>query len=149
MQRSSLLLHFDFDDLLGVVPGGAGIGHEDCLVKAEDGDGNKIANEEERFDEGKGQRAEEDCDEDVQHALLRILGADLDDFLAVGDRGLHHAIELDVGFDELNSAIGARGHGLRGCAGKPVNHRAAGDQAEEERGVQQRKLIDVLRSARW
>ena len=117
--------------------------------KTEDGDRNQIADEEERLDESEGERAEEDGDEDIQHALLRILGADLDDLLAVGDRGFHHAIEFDVGFDELDGAVGSGGYGLRGSAGEPVNHGAAGDQAEEERRVQQRELIDVYGEAAW
>src|ERR1700728_3584767 len=111
VQWSSLLLHFNFDDLLSIVPGSAGVGHENCLVKAEDSDGNEVADEEERFDEGKSQRTEEDGDKDIQHAFLRILGADLYNFLAVGDRGFHHTIEFDVGFDELDGAVSPGGHG--------------------------------------
>ena len=95
----------------------------------------------------KASVAEEHGDENIQHPFLRVLGADLDHFLAVGDGGLLHAFELDVGFDELDRAVSAGGHGLRGCAGEPVNHRAAGDQAEEERRVQQRKFVDVFGEA--
>src|SRR5258708_5513787 len=147
MQRSSLLLHFDFDDLLGVVPGGAGIGHEDGLVEAEDGDRDQVAHEEEWFDEREGQRAEEDGDEDVQHAFLCVFRADLDYLFAVFDGGFFHAFEFDVGLDELDSAVSAGGDGLRGCAGEPVNHCAAGDQAEEERGVQEREFVHVFGEA--
>ena len=85
VQRRAFLLQFDFDDFLGVVPRAAGVGHEDGLIEAEDGDGDQVADEEERLDEGEGQRGEEDGDENVEHALLRVLGADFDDFLAVGD----------------------------------------------------------------
>ena len=84
---------------------------------------------------------------DIQHALLRILRADLDHLLAVGDGGFYHAFELDVGFDELDRAICASSDGLRGCAGKPVNHGAAGNQSKEERSVEQRKLIHVFGEA--
>ena len=38
--------------------------------------------------------AEKDRQEDIEHALLRILGADLHDFLAVFDRSLLDAFEL-------------------------------------------------------
>ena len=91
MQWRSFLLKFDFDDLLGIVPGCAGVGHEDGLIEAEDGDGDEIADEEERFDEREGQSAEEDGDEDVQHAFLRVFGADFDYFLTVSDRRFGYA----------------------------------------------------------
>ena len=145
VQRRPFLLQFDFDDFLGVVPGAAGVGHEDGLVETEDRDRDQVADEEERLDEGEGQRGEEDGQEDVEHALLRVLGADFDDLLAVGDRSLLHALQLDVGLDEFDRAVGAGGHRLRGSAGEPVDHRAAGDQAEHERRVQQRKIVHVLR----
>ncbi len=58
-------------------------GHEDGLIEAEDGNRNQVADEEERLEEGKGQGGEEHRDEDVQHALLRVLRADVDDLLAV------------------------------------------------------------------
>ena len=101
-----------FDDLLSVVPGGAGVGHEDCLVETENRNRDQVPDEEERFHEGKGQRAEENCEEDVEHAFLGVLGADLNYFLAVGNRGFGRAFELDVGFDELDGPISAGGHGL-------------------------------------
>ena len=139
----AFLLQLDFDDFLGVVPCAAGVGHEDGLVEAEDGDGDQVADEEEGLDEGEGQRGEEDGDEDVEHAFLRVLGADLDDFLAVGDAGCCDAVELDVGLDEFDGAVGAGGDGLRRGAGEPVDHGAAGDQAEDERRVEQRELVHV------
>jgi hypothetical protein len=36
VQVGALLLQLDLDDLLGVVPGAAGVGHEDGLVQAEE-----------------------------------------------------------------------------------------------------------------
>ena len=57
------------------------------------------------------------------------------------------ALELDVRLDELDGAVGAGGHGLHGGAGEPVDHGAAGDQAEQERRVQQRQLVGVDRQA--
>ena len=86
---------------------------------------------------------EEDRQEDVEHALLRILGADLHDLLAVVNRGLLHAFQLDVCLDELDRAISAGGHRLHGSAGEPIDDRAAGDQAEHKRSVQQRKAFRV------
>src|SRR5580704_1411971 len=71
----ALLFQLDFDDLLGVIPCATGVGHEDGLIEAEDRDREEITDKEERLDEGEGQRREEDGDEDVKHALLRVLGA--------------------------------------------------------------------------
>ena len=70
--------------------------------------------------------------------------ADLDDLLAVGDRGLLDALELDVRLDELDRAVGAGGDGLHAGAGEPVDDRAARDEAEEERRVEQRQLLDLV-----
>ena len=86
---------------------------------------------------------EEDCQENIEHSLLCVLGADFNHFLAVGDGSLRYTLKLDVGLDELHRAVGAGGHGLGGCAGEPVNHGATGDQAEHERRVQQRKIVHV------
>ncbi len=55
------------------------------------------------------------------------------------------ALELDVGLDELHGAVGAGRDGLDRRAGEPVDHRAARDQAEQERRVQQRELRHQLR----
>jgi len=41
------------------------------------------------------------------------------------------AIQFDVGFNELDCAVSACGYGLRRCAGKPIDHRAAGYQARK------------------
>ncbi len=96
----------------------------------------------------KARVSEEDGEEDVEHALLRVLGADFHHLLAVGDRGLLRAFQLDVGLDELDRAISAGGDRLRGSAGEPVDHRAAADQAEQEGRVQQRELRRRSRSDR-
>jgi hypothetical protein len=88
VQRRALLLELDFDELLGVVPSTTGVCHEESLVEAEESDRNEVADEEERIGESEGERAEEDREEDVDHALLRVLRADFDDLLAVFDAGL-------------------------------------------------------------
>ena len=49
-------------------------------------------------------------------------------------------VEPDVRLDELDRAVGAGRHRLRRGAGEPVDHRAAGDQPEQERRVQDRQL---------
>ena len=144
MERRALLLEFDFNDLLGGVPGASGIGHENGLVQAEDGDGEKVADKKERFDKGKGQSGEEHRDEDVQHAFLRVFGANLDDLFAVGNAGGGSSFELDVGLDKFDRAVSTSGHGLRGSAGEPVNHGTTGDQPQNKRRMEERKIIDVL-----
>jgi hypothetical protein len=118
VELGALLLELDLDDLLRVVPGAAGVGHEDRLVEAEQRDRDQVADEEERLDAGEGEGAEEDRQEDVEHALLRVLGADLDDLLAVGDRGLRRALELDVLLDELDRPVGAV---ATACIDAPLN----------------------------
>src|SRR5437667_8284493 len=147
VERGALLFELDLNDLLGVVPGAAGVGHENGLIQAKNGDGEKVADKKEGLDESEGQRGKKYRDENVQHAFLRVLRANLDDFLAVCDAGGSGSFELDVGFDEFNSAVSARSYGLRGSAGEPVNHGATGDQAENERRVKERKIIDVLAQA--
>ena len=72
------------------------------------------------------------------------LRADLDDLLRVLDRRLLDAFELDVRLDELDRAVGAGRHGLGRRAGEPVDDRAAGDEAEQERRVEERELVDVF-----
>src|SRR5882762_542589 len=144
VERRALLLHFNFNDFLGVVPGSAGVGHEDGLIEAEDGDGEKIADEEEGFDEGESKRGEEHGNEDVEHALLRVFGANLDDLFAIGDAGGSSSVQLDIGFNEFDRAVSAGSYGLRARAGEPVNHGTAGDQAKNERRVQERKIVDVF-----
>ena len=138
VQFGALLLQFDFDDFLGIVPGGSRISHENRLVETESRNRNQIADEKERLHKRESQCGEEHRDENVQHPLLRIQSTDLDYFLAVGDGGFLRALQLDVGLDELHRAIGAGGHGLRRSAGEPINHGPAGNQAEHEGSVQQR-----------
>src|SRR4029077_15575834 len=147
VERRAFLFQLDLDDLFCVVPGSAGVSHEDGLIEAEDGDGNQVADEEERLDEAEGQRGKKYRDENIQHALLRIERANLDHFFAVCDGGPVCAFELDIGFDEFAGAIGPGGDGLRGSAGEPINHGAAGDEAEEKRGVQKRKLVHIFGDA--
>ena len=88
VQRRALRLQLDLDDLLRVVPRAAGVGHEDRLVQPEQRDRNQVADEEVRLEERERQRREEHRQEDVEHPLLRVLRADLDDLLAVLDRRL-------------------------------------------------------------
>src|ERR1041385_2153497 len=106
MERRSFLLQLDLDDFLRIVPRATGVGHEDRLVQTEERDRHEIADEEERLDERKRERREEDREEDVEHALLRVLRADLDNFLRVRHRRLRRALELDVGLDELDGSVG-------------------------------------------
>src|ERR1039458_9456686 len=80
------------------------------FFRSEDRYRDQVADKEERLDEGEGQGSEEDCDEDVEHSFLRVLGADLYYLFAVGDRCFLRALEMDVGLDELHGAIGAGGH---------------------------------------
>src|SRR6185437_13332964 len=143
VQFGSLLLQFHFYDLLGIVPGAPGVSHEDGLVEAEGGDGNQVTHEEERLHEGEGQSGEEHAEEDDEHALLRILGADGHHPLAVGDGGFLHAFQLDVLFYELHRPVSSGGYRLSGGAGKPVDDGSAGDQAKHKGSVQEREHAHV------
>ena len=147
MQRRAFLFEFDFNDLLRVIPRGTRIGHKNSLVKAKDGDGDQVADKKERLDERERQRCEEHGDENIQHAFLGILRADFDNFLAVGHRSPFRALEIDIRFNELDSAISARSYRLRGCAREPINHRAAGNKPQKEGSMQQRKLVHVFGDA--
>ena len=89
--------------------------------------------------------AKNTVEEDVEHALLRVLVQIATTFLRVFDRRLRRALELDVRLDELDRAVGTGRHGLHRRAGEPVDHRAAGDQAEQERRVQERQVREVFR----
>src|SRR6185312_4068468 len=102
------------------------------------------ADKKERLYEGECQGGKKYRQKDIEHSLLRVLGADFNDFLAICYRSLHHALKLDIGFDEFDGPICARGHRLSGGAGKPVDHGTASDQAKHERRVQKRKIIYVL-----
>jgi hypothetical protein len=55
VQFGALGLQLGLDDLLGVVPRAAGVGHEDGLEQAEQGDGDQVADEEELLDKGERQ----------------------------------------------------------------------------------------------
>src|SRR5690348_3043057 len=143
MQRRALLLHFDFDDFLGIVPSTTGVGHEDGLVQAEGGDGHQVADEEKRLDKGEGESREENRNENVEHALLRVLRTNFDDALAVRDAGGRGAVELDMALDEFNGAVSAGGNGLCGSTREPIDHGAAGDESKDEGRVEERKLFDV------
>ena len=145
MQRRTFLLQLRFDDFLCIVPGAARVGHEDRLEQAEQRNRDQVADEEVRLEESERQRGKEHGQEDVKHALLRILGADFDHLLRIRDGSLGGAFELDVRLNELHRAVGARGDGLGRCAGEPVNHRAAGDQAEQERRIKNGKKPQQVR----
>src|SRR5205085_8000745 len=134
-------LHLDFHDLLGIVPGAAGIGHKDRLIETEDGDGNQIADEEVGFEEGKGECGEKYSQEDVEHAPLRVAGANFYDLLAVCNRSLFHSFQADVFLDELHRPISAGSDRLHGSAGKPIDNRAAANQAQHKGRVQQREVL--------
>src|SRR5208337_2438150 len=107
MEWGAFQLQLDFDNLLGVVPRCARVGHENGLIEPENSYRHQVADEKERVDESEGQSAEEDCDEDVQHASLGILRADGNHLLAVGDRRLFCALQLDMRFDELHCSVRA------------------------------------------
>src|SRR5258708_32004937 len=62
----------------------------------------------------------------------------------LSDAGFLDAFELDIGLDEFDGAIGAGGHGLCGSAGEPVDHGAAGDEAEDEGRMEEREVVDVF-----
>src|SRR5258706_8008668 len=144
MQRSSLLLEIDFNDLLCVVPGAAGISHEDRLVQTKDRNRDQISNEVERLNESEGQSGKKDGEKNVEHAFLRVLGTNLHALLAVSNRCLLHALEPDVRLDELDRTVGSGGQGLCGSASEPVNHRASADQTQHKWRVQKREFVNVL-----
>ena len=130
MERGVFLLQIDFDDLLGVIPATAGIGHEDSLEETEEGDPDEVADEEVGIDEGQGQGHEEDDDEDVDHPLLGVNGTDLDDFLTVFYR-CFRLVEIDIFLNVNDGPVGARYNGLDRGAGEPVDHAAAHEEAED------------------
>ena len=65
-------------------------------------------------------------------------------FLESATEAFVGAFQLDVLLDEFHGAVGAGGDGLGAGAGEPVDDRAAGDQAQQERRVHQRELVHVL-----
>src|SRR5580658_5561621 len=143
MQRCPLLFQVDLYDFLRIVPGAAGIGHEDGLVESEDRNRDEIANKEERLIEGERKGSEENGEKDVEHSLLRVLRADFYHLLTVGDRCLFRTLQFNVRLDELDRAICAGGDRLRRRAGEPVDHCATGDQPEQEWRVQQGEVLYV------
>ena len=144
MQRRAFFLQLDFNDFLSIIPSSAAVCHENRLEQPKQGDRNQVTDKEIGFDEGKGQRREEHGQENIEHAALRIQSANLHHALAVGHRRLLHALELDIGLDEFHRSIRAGRHGLSGGAGKPVDHRPAGDEAEQEGRVQHRKVFEIF-----
>ena len=141
VQLCSLGVQIHLDDLLGVVPSATGVGHEDRLVQAEDGDRDEVADEEVGIDEGEGQGGEEHRQEDVDHALLGVLGADLHDAGRVLGGGLGgRGIQLHVGLDVLHGPVGAGGDGLHGGPGEPVDDGSTGDETQQERGMGEAEL---------
>ena len=143
VQLGAFLLQLDLHDFLGVVPGPAGVGHEDGLIQAKDGDRDQVADEEERFHEGERQRDKENAEKDVEHPGLRVLGADFNNLFAVGHRRFLHAFQLDVALDEFHRAISAGSHRLHGSAGEPIDDRATAYQPEYKRRVQQREHLGI------
>ena len=133
---SALRAHVNFDDLLRVVPCATCVGHEERLIEAEERHRDEVTNEEERIKERQTQREEEDHHEDVDHALLRVNGANLDDFLRVLNAGFRLG-EIDVLLDKDHRAVCTRDNRLRGCTSEPVDHSAADEQTEQNRGFNQ------------
>src|SRR5262249_10240691 len=140
VQFGALGLQFRLHDFLGIIPGAAGIRHENGLEQSERSDRDQVADEEEGLEKRKSQGGEEHRDEDIQHALLRVLRADRHHFLGVGYRGFLRALQLDVLLDELHRAVGAGGYRLGGSAGEPIDHRAASNDAQQERRIQDRQI---------
>src|ERR1700730_2119895 len=142
VQRRVFLFQIDFYNLLRVVPGAARIRHEDRLIQTKDRNRDQVTNEEEGINKSERESREEHSQEDIKHALLRILGADLHDLLTVFHRSFLNAFETNVRLDELNRAIGAGGNGLDRNSGKTVDHGAPGNQAENKWSMQKRKAIE-------
>jgi len=78
----------------------------------------KIADERRTARRSKGQSSKENRDENIKHALLRVLVADFDDFLTVSTLAFTTPSNFDVGFYEFHCTISARGDG---CVEAPVN----------------------------
>ena len=95
------------------------------------------------FEQREGERDGNQCDEDVPHPLLRILGADLHNRLGILDIGFR-LVQVHVLLDELDRPVRTGGDRLHGGAGEPEDHRAAADQAEKDRRVGQLHMQHVL-----
>ena len=91
--------------------------------------------------EGEGKRKGEDGDENVNHAFLGVVGANLYHFLALLSVGLlgRVGIKLDIGLDIFHCAVGTRGDSLHRCASEPEDDAAAKDESYDAVGVQQVK----------
>ncbi len=148
MQWSAFLLQVNLYHLFGVVPASPRIGHEYRLEQAEHGYGNQVGYEQRyrqiavltrsrRCQAGKGDGEGEDGDKDVEHALLRILGADLDHFFGFFYGGLlaGFLIQTYVLLDVFHRPVGPGGDRLGGGPGEPVDDAAPGDEAEDGEGV--------------
>src|SRR5258705_8681039 len=141
VKRRVLLLEFTLDHFLGVVPCPAGIRHEDRLIQTEHGDRDQITDKEERLDECKSKRGKENHQKDVEHALLCVLSANLNDLLAVLYRSFLDPFEFYIRFDELDCPVSAARHRLHRSAGEQVDDRASCYQTQHKRRVQKRKLF--------
>src|SRR5262249_537973 len=108
-----LRFQFSLNDLLCVVPSAARVRHEDRLIKAEQCNRDEVTDKEIWLEERKTKCGEEDGQEDVEHALLRILSTNLDDPLPVFDRWLGGSFQFDVRLDEFDGAIRSRADRLR------------------------------------
>src|SRR5438105_280438 len=86
VQRSAFLLQFDFNNFFGVVPGATSVGHKDGLIEPKDRDRDQVPNKIKRLNECKCQGGEKDGQENIKHALLRVLSADFNYLLTVGNR---------------------------------------------------------------
>jgi len=82
------------------------------LIQAEDGDGEKIADEKNGSTKAKARVAKNTAMKIFNMPFCAYLGADFDDFLTVFDAGFYHAVQFDVGFYEFHCTISARGDGL-------------------------------------
>ena len=106
MKCRALLFKINFNHTSSRCPSAARIGHEDSLIEAKHGNRNQVADEKNGSTKANA-RWKEDGQEDIKHALLRILRANLDDLLTVFHRSFLNAFEPDVCFDELHRAISA------------------------------------------
>ena len=143
VQGRAFLFEVHLDNFLGVVPRAAGVGHEDGLKQAEEGDGDQVGDEEVRVEKGQAERQGEDDDEDVDHAFLRVDGADFHDLFGVGERG-GGGVQFDVVLNEDNSPISAGDDRLGAGAGEPIDDRAAHEQAEDDRRLHEAELGDDI-----
>ena len=132
MKRRALCVQINLHDLLRVIPGTAGIGHEDGSVQTNNRDGDEVPNEEEGFDKGKGQCREKDTEEHVHHPVVRIR-CRLDDPAGILDRRLRYSVQLDASLYELDSAVCPSRHRLDRGAGEPIDHGATDHEAQDKR----------------